>query len=70
MLISTIQKFPAFILTFKMAKKYRALFVDISTRELVRNECKKEFLRHHPEFEGMLITDDFIIKKIAEYYLI
>ena len=36
---------------------------------LITVECVKEFLKHHPEFEGMNISQDFILRKIAIYYL-
>jgi hypothetical protein len=35
----------------------------------IMNECVKDFLEHHPEMKGMNITQNFILLKIAEYYL-
>jgi len=40
-----------------------------STKDLVMNACKEEFLKHHPEMDGMFISQDFMIIKIAKFYL-
>lgn len=51
-------------------KSYSAkLTVSKSTKELIVNSCKKEFLNHHPELEGMKITENLIVRQIAEFYL-
>lgn len=39
------------------------------TANLIMNECIKEFLIHHPDFEGMRISQGFILKQVAEHYL-
>jgi len=45
------------------------LLVDYETFDLVINECKQEFLENHSEFIGMKITQNFIVRKIAEHYM-
>lgn len=45
------------------------LTVSKSTKELIIEDCKEEFLKHHPELEGMKITENFIIRQIADFYL-
>ena len=45
------------------------ILVDYEVYDMVMIECKKEFLEHHPEFVGMKITHNFIIRKLAEHYL-
>lgn len=45
------------------------LTVSDSTKNLICNRCKTEFLTHHPEFVGMKITENFIVRQIAEHYL-
>ena len=45
------------------------LTVSDSTKNLICNGCRKEFLIHHPEFEGMKLTENFIVRQIAEHYL-
>ena len=49
-------------------------WVKITIRKTVQSklriECKKEFLRHHPEFEGARLTDNLILTQIVNYYLI
>jgi len=39
------------------------------TKKLIMEDCVEEFLEHHPEFEGMNITHNFILKKIGDFYL-
>ncbi len=39
------------------------------TKDLILNECVNEFLKHHKDFEGMNVSQGFILKRIAEYYL-
>lgn len=51
-----------------MASNYH-IVVEKSTRDLIRNECKKEFLRHNPLFEKIPITDNMIILRMAKFYL-
>lgn len=45
------------------------LTVSKNTKNLIMNECKGEFLKHHPEIKGMKITENFIVRQIAEFYL-
>ena len=39
------------------------------TADMIIQDCVREFVEHHPEFEGMKISQGFILKKIAEHYL-
>ena len=48
---------------------YQKLAVFPETYDLVINECKTEFLRNNPQFEGINITQEFIVRRIAKYYL-
>jgi len=45
------------------------LAIKSDTKEMLLNECVKEFLRHNPAFEGMNITQDFILMKVITFYL-
>jgi len=47
----------------------RHLLVDYEVYDLVIKDCKEEFLKHHPDFEGMKLTHNFMIRKLAEHYL-
>lgn len=40
-----------------------------STKNLIIDDCSKLFLEAHPELRGMTITQNFILRKIAEFYL-
>lgn len=40
-----------------------------SVKNMLREQCKEEFLRHHPEFKGSHITDNLILTQIIQYYL-
>ncbi len=39
------------------------------TKDMILNDCVKEFLGHHPEFEQMNITSGFILRRLAEFYI-
>ena len=52
-----------------MSDNYQPLSVRKSVKELVMNDCVKEFLRTNPEFKGINITQNFIIERIALSYL-
>ena len=54
---------------FIMSKLYIKLSVSKETAILIRERCKEEFLKHNPKFIDLNITDDFIIKRVGDYYL-
>lgn len=39
------------------------------TRNKILIDCKKEFLKHHPELRGYNITQNYILMQIATYYI-
>jgi hypothetical protein len=39
------------------------------TKSLIMDECVKEFLKNNPKFECINITHNFILNRIAKYYL-
>jgi hypothetical protein len=39
------------------------------TKIRIENECKEEFIRNNPDFDGMVISNGFMIQKVVEYYL-
>lgn len=45
------------------------LCVSKETQDLIRIQCIEEFLTKNPSFRGMNITDNFIVNRIARYYL-
>ena len=45
------------------------LTVSESTKKLINEDCKEEFIKHHPELKGMKITENFIVRQIADFYL-
>lgn len=47
----------------------RHLAVDLVTFNLVMDNCIKEFLRYNPEFKGMHISQNHIVRRIAEHYI-
>lgn len=51
-----------------MTKRHKLIRVEVETDELL-NMCVKEFLDSNPEFRGMKITKNFIVRRIADYYL-
>ena len=40
-----------------------------STKKLIMEDCIKDFLSHHPELSGINVTQNMILRQIAEYYL-
>jgi len=52
-----------------MVKRFKHIVVDEDTYNLIMGDCLNEFLEHHPDFEGMKLTQNFILKKIVDYYL-
>ena len=52
-----------------VSKSYRKLNVRPDTFNLVMVECVEEFLKYNPSFEGMNITQEYIVKRIAKKYL-
>lgn len=43
--------------------------IDMELYDKIMVHCKNEFLKHHPEFQGMVLTRKFMLQKLAEYYL-
>lgn len=39
------------------------------TKEMIMKTCVDIFLSENPDFEGMHITENFILKRIADYYI-
>lgn len=48
---------------------YKVLAVKLETHDLVMKNCLKEFLKENPKFVGMKISQNYLIKRIAEFYL-
>ena len=40
-----------------------------STKKLIVKDCIEDFLSHHPELSGINVTQNMILRQIAEYYL-
>lgn len=54
----------------KVEKGYtHHLNVSKSTFKLVNNNCKEEFLKQNPQFKNINITHNFMVDRIARYYL-
>lgn len=47
----------------------RKLSVSSSTYDLVTKDCLKAFIKDNPDFDGMKITQNFIVRRIAKKYL-
>ena len=48
---------------------YVNLSVSPKNKGLLLDNCKNEFLFHNPKFNGMKLTQDFLLGKIIEHYL-
>lgn len=40
-----------------------------STRKLLEKECRAEFLKHHPDMKGVRLSNDYILRRVCNYYL-
>lgn len=45
------------------------LVISPETKKLIMVDCMKEFRRNNPEFDGMKISQDFLLKWIGKVYL-
>jgi hypothetical protein len=54
---------------FNERKYVKKLSVSQSTFDLVTKDCIKAFLEDNPDFEGMKITQNYIIRRMAKRYL-
>ncbi len=52
-----------------MANGFVHLDVRKDVKQLVIENCKTEFLVHHPEMQGRTITHNHIVKQLAIFYL-
>lgn len=52
-----------------MPNSFTRLAVRKDTFDLVTQTCKEVFLKDNPDLEGFNITNDFIVKRIANYYI-
>lgn len=52
-----------------MGEKWTKICCSKEVFDKIMSECKEEFLKHHPEFKGINITQNFMLTKIAEFYL-
>ena len=39
------------------------------TKKLIMEECVREFYRTNPDSEGLPVTQDFMLRRIARFYL-
>lgn len=52
-----------------MTKEYERLCVSKETYKRVVDDCVAEFRSQHPEMDGIEITQDYIVRRIVDYYL-
>jgi len=52
-----------------MSESWRQMRCSKDNLSKLRNEVKQEFLKHHEEFEGYPLSDNFILTKVIKYYL-
>lgn len=45
------------------------IWVRTSDKDRMMDECKEDFIKHHPEFRGASITQNFMFRKLVDYYL-
>jgi hypothetical protein len=52
-----------------MSKTYVQIHITNENRHKLREECKQIFLKYHPEFSSIKITDDFIFERVITKYI-
>ena len=52
-----------------MNNRYCKLTVTQSTKNLLNYECRALFLKKNPDFEGMRLTEEFLVLRIIKSYL-
>lgn len=51
-------------------KSYRShLLCSKEIKMMIMKQCVDEFLRHHPEMVGIKISQGFMLRRLALYYL-
>ena len=50
-------------------KKYLVVRISSETHKLINCECLKELLKYNPDLIGEKITQEFLIRRLALYYL-
>jgi len=48
---------------------YVHLVIKEDTKDMLLNECVKEFHKSNPDMIGVNITHDFILRRVIKYYL-
>ena len=56
-------------INIQMNKNYVTIHMKYDIRELLRYDCKQIFLKYHPEFKNVFLTDGFIAEKIIKKYI-
>lgn len=52
-----------------MVNNYEHICVRTVTKEMLLNQCKVLYLKHHPELAHLKITADKIVFEVCKYYL-
>ena len=52
-----------------MGDAYTQLNIRESTKRLISEDVKAEILKHNPKLHGMKLSQDYLVKYIAEYFL-
>ena len=45
------------------------IYVSNGCKELIETSCKDVYVRHHPDFKDMPMSNGFIVKKMVDYWL-
>ena len=49
--------------------KFDVIKVLAEDKQRFLDDAKDEFLKHHPDFEGMYISQSFLFRKILDHYI-
>jgi uncharacterized pyridoxamine 5'-phosphate oxidase family protein len=52
-----------------MSNNHTLVRISLRNLEKLRNDVKKEYLRHHPEMQNIYLSDDKMFYELIEFYL-
>ena len=55
--------------SISMTSTFRHIAIKEETFTTFKKRIKEEFLKLHPEFADIRISDDFMLKKLMDFYL-
>jgi len=52
-----------------MSKNYVCIWIKAETKDKLRKDCRDIWLKYHPEFAEINLTDHFMVDKVVARYI-